>query len=283
LQSFAFAYWIMHINCRLANILLLAGLSTGIALSAPEAPKSSEPISPTKKIKLFNGKNLDGWYTWLRTKHYDDPAQVFSVKDGMIRITGTEWGGLTTRQTFRDYRLIVEWKWGGPAHGDRANKARDNGIMIHARGKDGAYSGVWLESIECQIIEGGTGDFLMVGKEEKPSMTVETRTGPDKQHYWQKGGTRVTKDSGRFNWYARDVNWKDQLNYRGPNDIERPVGEWNRYEIVCDGSTIQNYLNGVLVNEGFDATFTSGKIQFESEGAEMWIRKVELQPLKGKK
>lgn len=260
-------------------------LLTSVALLAaqPGPDNSAHPIVPKKKTVLFNGKNLDGWYTWLRNNHYQDPNQVYSVRDGAIRISGTEWGGLTTHKSYRDYHLVVEYKWGGPAYDARAKKARDSGIMLHARGKDGTYSGVWLNSIEAQIIEGGTGDFLMVGNDEKPSMTVDTRTGPDKQDYWEKGGKPVTKDSGRFNWYARDVNWKDEIGFRGAQDVEKPVGEWNRYEIVCDGATIQAILNGKVVNEGYNATFTSGKIQFESEGAEIWIRKVELLPLKKKK
>ncbi|HEU0120770.1 MAG TPA: DUF1080 domain-containing protein [Bryobacteraceae bacterium] len=265
---------------RLSVLLLLAAAG----LSAQPGPdNSADPIVPKKRLSLFNGKNLDGWYTWLKTKHYEDPDHVFSVKDGAIRISGTEWGGLATSKSYKDYHLVVEWRWGGPAYDARATKARDSGVMLHARGKDGAYNGVWLESIEAQIIEGGTGDFLMVGVENKPSMTVDTRTGPDKQHYWQKGGTPVTKNAGRFNWYARDVQWKDELNYRGPQDVEKPVGQWNRYELICDGATIKAILNGVLVNEGYNASFTSGKIQFESEGAEFWVRKVELLPLKKKK
>ncbi|BDC52921.1 hypothetical protein F183_A52360 [Bryobacterales bacterium F-183] len=263
--------------------LIVVLLSSCFLIAQPGLDNAANPIVPKKKLALFNGKDLDGWYTWLRTNHYQDPEHVYSVQDGAIRISGTEWGGLTTHKSYKDYRLIVEYKWGGPTHGDRATKARDSGIMLHARGKDGAYNGVWLNSIEAQIIEGGTGDFLMVGTDEKPSMTVDTRTGPDKQHYWQKGGTPVRKDAGRFNWYARDVNWKDQVNFRGAQDVEKPVGQWNRFEIICDGATVKAILNGKLVNEGYSATFTSGKIQFESEGAEIWIRRVELLPLAKKR
>jgi Domain of Unknown Function (DUF1080). len=106
------------------------------------------PITPSHKIALFNGKNLDGWYTWLRENRYDDPQKVFSVEDGMIKISGEEWGGLVTKNAYRDYHLIVEWKWGGPAHGERKDKARDSGILVHSVGADGAYSKTWLESIE---------------------------------------------------------------------------------------------------------------------------------------
>ena len=105
----------------------------------PRLVRDSEPITPTKKIVLFNGRNLDGWYTWLKENKYEDPKKVFSVANGAIRaMSGEEWGGVATKQMYRDYHFIVEWKWGGPAHGDRAEKARDSGILVHGIGEDGA-------------------------------------------------------------------------------------------------------------------------------------------------
>src|SRR5687767_3269945 len=103
-----------------------------IASSMCWAQSESKVITPSKRIKLFNGKNLDGWYTWLVETKYDDPKKVYSVKDGMIRISGEDWGGLTTKDQYRDYHLIVEWKWGTVTQGKRANAARDSGILVHA-------------------------------------------------------------------------------------------------------------------------------------------------------
>ena len=55
------------------------------------------PASPTQ---LFNGQNLDGWYTYLKDRGRDnDPKKVFTVSDGQIRISGEEWGCITTEQT----------------------------------------------------------------------------------------------------------------------------------------------------------------------------------------
>src|SRR3954452_8130831 len=98
------------------------------------AAAEQDAIAPQKKIQLFNGKDLTGWYTWTRNSKYEDPKKVFSVVDGKIRISGEEWGGLATKNMYRDYHLIVEWKWGGPALGERAKKARDSGILVHGRG-----------------------------------------------------------------------------------------------------------------------------------------------------
>jgi len=239
-----------------------------------------DATTPRKKIVLFNGKDLNGWYTWTRDSKYDDPKKVFSVVNGQLRISGEEWGGLATRSMYRDYHLIVEWKWGGPTQGERKTKARDSGILVHGVGEDGAYSNTWLESIESQIIEGGCGDFILVGGRNHPSLTAEVREGPNNQVYWQEGGKRVTKDRGRFNWYGRDPDWKDELGFRGKQELEKPTGEWNRSEVICDRDTVKNVVNGTTVNYGTNSSHTFGKIQLQSEGAEILIRRVELQPLK---
>ncbi len=75
-------------------------------LLAAVSALAQDAITPDRKIALFNGKDLDGWYTWLRDSHRADPKRVFAVTDsGEIRISGEEWGGLTTRNSYRNYHL----------------------------------------------------------------------------------------------------------------------------------------------------------------------------------
>jgi hypothetical protein len=88
-------------------------------------------------------------------------------------------------------------------------------------------------------------------------------------------------ENGRLNWYGRDPEWKDVINFRGRNDVEKPAGEWNRQEIIADGDTLTNVVNGVTVNHATRSSHREGKIQIQSEGAEIFVRKVELQPLAG--
>ena len=90
----------------------------------------------------------------------------------------------------------------------------------------------------------------------------------------------MTRDSGRFNWYGRDPDWKDDIDFRGKQDIEKPVGEWNRQEVICDRDTIKNIVNGKEVNYATQSSHTFGKIQLQSEGAEILFRRVELLPIK---
>ena len=57
------------------------------------------------------------------------------------------------------------------------------------------------------------------------------------------------------------------------------MGEWNRFEITCEGDTITIVLNGVTVNAGTKASHHKGKILFQSDGAEVFFRKIDLVPL----
>ena len=127
---------------------------------------------------------MTGFYTYLHDHKYDDPSKVFTVHDGLLHISGEEFGGLTTRDEFHDYHLVAEWKWGERTWEPRKSKTRDSGILLHCVGPDGAASGNWMQSQECQIIEGGCGDFIMVGGREKPNLTCETRVGPGGQLYF---------------------------------------------------------------------------------------------------
>jgi len=86
----------------------------------------------------------------------------------------------------------------------------------------------------------------------------------------------VTVNSGRINWFNRDPQWKDALDFRGEKDVEHPVGEWNTLECIADGDKLTFILNGVVVNEATRVKPQKGKIQIQSEAAEIYFRKVEL-------
>lgn len=260
-----------------------AGLATGQEASA------EAPISPKSDvIKLFNGKDLDGLYTWLKDTKYEDPRRVFRVTDGMLHATGDGLGGILTKKEYRDYHLVLEFKWGPRTWAPRADKTKDSGLLIHSVGADGGYGGTWMPSIEVQIIEGGMGDFILVAgddKDGKPvplSITCETGKDRDGEVIWQKGQPKVKydlKNRARVNWFGRDPAWEDKLGFRGPMDPDSPDGEWTRMDVLCDGGHIQTYVNGVMVNEAFDSYPQAGRIQLQTELAEIFFRRWELWPL----
>jgi len=264
------------------KVILLSLLLT-VTSSAFSQSQSESDIK--NNVSLFNGKNLDGWYTFVQNRGRDiDPKNVFTVQDGMIRISGEEWGGITSSKEFENYRLIVEFKWGGKTFTPRLGNARDSGILLHSVGADGASDGIWMHSIECQLIEGGTGDFIVVGDGSK-DFSITSPVAPTKQgssYVFQTDGELATINSGRINWYGRDSNWKDVIDFRGSQDVEKSVGEWNKVECVVEQDEITIYLNGILVNHANNVKPSKGRIQIQSEGAEIFFRKVELIPLSKK-
>ena len=233
--------------------------------------------------ELFNGKDLSGWYIFLQNREKNsDPNGVFTVHDGLIHVTGEEFGGITTEESFSDYRLTVEFKWGEKTWGGRKERARDSGVLIHSFGPDGGFAGLWMRSVEANITEGGIGDFWIVGgKNDGISATCRVRIREDGRIFDPERGEPLTITSNGercFQWIARDSNWKDDLNFRGAKDIDRP-GDWNELTVEARSDVMETFLNGTLVNRVYDLKPTAGKIQLQSEGAEIFFRRVTLTPL----
>lgn len=263
------------------GILALASLFWTMGETRTTADEVPAPL------KLFNGKDLTNFYTWLGAAQKgdkplgknNDPLKVFSVSDGMIRVSGQVYGCFTTEKEYGNYHLVVEFKWGDKTFPPREKATRDSGILLHCQGADGSF-GVWMPSIECQMIEGGTGDFLVLSnKEHQLSLTVEAEKRGG-QYYYKPGAEAVTLNRGRFNWWGRDPQWKDVLGFRGKEDVENPAGQWNTLEVICAGNKITNLLNGKVVNVGTKCSHTKGKILFQSEGAEVFFRRIDVLPLK---
>jgi hypothetical protein len=203
-----------------------------------------------EKMKpLFNGKNLDGWYSFLKTKgKNNDPEKVFSVENGLLHISGKEFGYICTNKVYKDFHLVAEFKWGVKKYPprDADTTKRDNGILYYVPAD--AKDFVWPKSIECQIQEGDVGDFWLV--DHTTIMVDGQRSVPD-------SFTRVVKK----------------------RDAEKPTGEWNRVEVIANKGKITYIVNGVVVNEGEDPSVNEGKIIIQSEGAEIYYRKIEITEL----
>ena len=234
--------------------IAFVGLLAATLLAAADIPPTGKPI------QLFNGKNLEGFDTFLKTKGLNnDPEKVFQVENGVVHVSGAEYGYFITQKEYENYYLRLEFKWGTETHPPRKDKARDSGILYHVVGPDQ----IWPRSIEFQMIEGGTGDIILVGG---VSLIVKGET----------------KSKGRFDRFGKGP-WKDEAGYRDPqNEVEKPHGEWNLLEMVADGDAVKYWVNGKLVNEGTGAGLTRGKILFQSEGAGVFFRNIELRPLKRK-
>jgi len=245
--------------------------------------QEGKAIAPKERIALFNGKNLDGLSTWLKGSGHDDPKNVFSVRDGILHVSGDGFGYIATKEAYRDYHLVVEFRWGKRTDGGKY--VRNSGVLLHGSGPDGSAGGTWIASIECQLAQGCVGDFIAIrGKDAKGAVIPvgfksETVLGPDKRPRWKKGGEVRTFPKGQLWWNLHDPSFKELLDTRGKNDVESKLGEWTKVECICRGSRIEVIVNGVKVNECFDAVPAAGKIALQTEGFEIDFRRFELKPL----
>lgn len=260
--------------------LLLAPLLLSRAWSATPVTEKINILDLMKKGGVEYHINPDQDFA-------DPPTEIFQIKGDELHISGRGYGYMVTKESYKDYHLVVDFKWGPKTWGKRADRSRDNGILVHSYGPHGAYGNTWMASIEAQIIEGGIGDILVLspkladGTELTTSVTAEIELDRDKEKRWKKGAPRQVVTKGRINWEKRHEDWADKLNIRHPDDPDSPVGEWNRMEVIAKGDTLQYFVNGRLVNEAFECKPAEGRICIQTEGAEMIVRRYELHPLGG--
>ena len=247
----------LSLHTVLAAIMLIVP-AAGISVHAQNIPAHGPAMV------LFDGSSLDNFNTFLKTKGLDsDPDHIFKVENGVLHVSGKEMGYVITRQSFHNYYLRAEFKWGEGTFGERAGQARDSGILFNIQGEQK----VWPQSIEFQITEGGTGDFWMTDGAALTGFDGKRVTGPP--------GSALKID------HIGKGPSKNVTGFRDPvGDLEKPHGEWNLLELVTQGDHVTQYVNGKLANQGTAPFPAEGKILFQSEGAEVFFRDMTLYPLK---
>jgi len=231
-------------------VSLLASLSAVLA-QAP-APVAGAATSPTAVVHLFNGKDLAGWKADVPARDKDpNGPPSFVVRDGKLVSLGTPEGHLVTDDRYRDYRLEVEYRFPG--------KAGNCGVLIHASTPRALYK-MFPQSIEVQMESGNAGDFWVI-REDIKVKDMETRRPRAAGEKWGS-----TEGDAR-----RILNLTDHS--------EKPLGQWNTLVVEARARTITVWVNGDLVNNGFDATVDQGHIALQAEGAEVEFRKVDIGPL----
>jgi hypothetical protein len=215
-------------------------------------------VNTNQVMHLLNGKNLNAFYTWLEKDGvYRDKDRVFSVTNGWLRISGQHNGYLATKNSFADYRLVAEFKWGTMIWGANKNRLRNSGLCIHGTGLDK----IWMKSIECQIAERQTGDTVLLdGAKLAVNGIIQSRP-------WHTFKRNLTEE---------------QLNAARAKDgdaLEKPVGEWNIIELICQGGMLKVLINGKPVLEGSSAWPSAGRILLQSNGAEIFFRRLDVYPL----
>lgn len=206
--------------------------------------------SKSDSHSLFNGKDLSGWH--VDVPEMDDNPEArnpFIVREGMLVSLGTPPGHLITDDIYENYKLDVEYRFAG----DPGNC----GVLVHASTPRALYE-MFPKSIEVQMMHENAGDFWCIVEDIRvPDM--EKRRGP------------------KENWGITEGKERRIRNLT--EDSENPVGEWNNMVIECRSDTIRVWVNGDLVNEGFNATAQKGRVALQAEGSEVEFRKVVLTQL----
>jgi hypothetical protein len=199
---------------------------------------------------LFDGKDLTGWHIDVpdmdKNKALKSP---FIVRNGMLVSLGTPGGHLITDAIYQNYRLEVQYRFAGTPG--------NCGILVHASTPRALY-GMFPKSIEVQLMHENAGDFWCI-VEDIRVQDMEKRRGP-------KDNWGTTEDKLR-----RIINLTD--------GSEKPLGEWNDVKIECLNTSVKVWVNGTLVNQGFDCTAQKGQIALQAEGSEVEFKKIILTPI----
>ena len=209
--------------------------------------KNAEPVTSNPFTKIFNGKNLGGWHTFIKGKGVDtDPESNFSVEDSALHVIGKDLGYAITRNAYHNFHFKVDFKWGEKKWPPRENAKRDAGICYNIPVNE--PDSIWPVSIECQVQEGDVGDFWLLGFS---TITVDGKVNNPSSH------TQVVKKK----------------------DGERRVGEWNTVEVISYNGTCVHIVNGLPVNYGTNASVKDGRILLQSEYSEVFYRNVQIREL----
>lgn len=199
---------------------------------------------------LFNGKDLSGWHVDVPAMDNDkNLASPFLVRNGLLVSMGNPNGHLITDRSHRDYRLEIEYRFAG--------EPGNCGVLVHASTPRILYD-MFPQSIEVQMMHENAGDFWCI-REDITVPDMESRRGP------------------RANWGTSEGKERRVKNLT--DGSEAPLGEWNRMQIEVLDRRIRVWVNGDLVNDGYDATAKEGRIALQAEGAEVEFRKVVLTPI----
>ncbi|ULC60849.1 DUF1080 domain-containing protein [Flaviramulus sp. BrNp1-15] len=258
--------------------------------------KKVEKATVNEWETLFNGEDLTGWDTYLGMPYKEgqdiwnqkklpdyqpfglnnDPLNVFSVVevDGKpaLRLSGEVYGGISTTKEYENYHLQLEFKWGTLKFAPRLDAVRDSGLLYHGTDEQGTEAGFWLRSQEMQVQEGDTGDYWGIAGAQ-----VDIRTEMRVDTLYQYNPQGELRHFGDGSELGRNVK-------KFP-DNEKPTGEWNTLDLytyqtksahVVNGKVTMILENSRITIDSITKPLTKGKIQLQTEGAEVYYRNIKI-------
>ncbi|MEO6282222.1 MAG: DUF1080 domain-containing protein [Dyadobacter sp.] len=210
---------------------------------------SQKSHSQTKE--LLNGKDLKGWHVDVPEMDKDPAVKSpFLIRNGLLVSMGTPGGHLITDAEYQNFRLTFQYRFAG--------KPGNCGALVFVSTSRALYE-MFPKSIEIQMMNQNAGDFWCI-QEDITVPDMEKRRGPKEK--WGVNGDKL----------RRIPNLTD--------GTEKPLGEWNSMTIECLKNSIKVWLNGELVNYGYNATAEKGQIALQSEGSEVEFKEVKVTSIK---
>lgn len=236
---------------------------------------------PDEWQPLFNGKDLDGWYTWLPSHGRDsDPLGMFRVEDGMLHILGSdvepaqfEFGYLATTAEYARFHVRFDYKFGERHY---VSFPKDSGFFVAVVGEDM----IWPRSQECQVMVTDTGSMYMFD-----NATLQTTIDPAlPDPTYLQGGTPYTSPrvAGPYPRVTHSAQYDDPA-------------DWNHVEVIVDGESSEYIVNGHTTfrstsrrqpnpdfpdDPSMDIPLAKGRLLIQQEGAEIYYKNIEIDGLR---
>ncbi|WP_346880914.1 DUF1080 domain-containing protein [uncultured Algibacter sp.] len=210
-----------------------------------------------------------------------DEYNVFTVaeenNEPVLKISGEIYGCIFTKKEYANYHLKLKFKWGNKKFDPRKKLLKDSGILYHSIGPLGAeHWRTWMLSQEFQIMEGHIGDYWNQANSAidiKAFMPeyIMNPVADSSQPFLPLGASEETKG-----FCLRSGNY------------ENKQGEWNTLELICfedksihivNGHIVMILKNSRYIKDGKKTPMTKGKIQLQSEAAEVFYKNIEIQDL----
>jgi hypothetical protein len=185
----------------------------------------------SKSIELFNGKDLSGWHADVPDMDKDSNLKTpFIIRNGMLVSLGTPGGHLITDAIYQNYKLEIQYRFAGTPG--------NCGALVHVSTPRALY-GMFPKSVEVQMMHENAGDFWCI-VEDITVPEMEKRRGPKENWGITEGKERRVKNL--------------------TDGSEKSLGEWNTMVIECVANEIKVWVNGTVVNHGFNCTASKGQI-----------------------
>lgn len=194
----------------------------------------------------------------------------------VLHIDGDIYGCLFTKQEFGNYDLKLKVKWGTHKYEPRLNEPKDSGVLYHSQGECGVeYWRTWMLSQEFQVTESGMGDYWTQASSRSDVKAVKK----GKDYFFDNAGTLTAFGTGTGNGGFCHAG-VDAENKDGWNELEL-ITYGDKSIRIVNGKVVMALSNSRYMLNGEAKPLVKGKIQIQSEAAEVFYKDIKIKPISG--